>query len=80
MAAKKKAPATPPEKVVKAALPRDPDKFVYLVEKNGDVVRMSRGAPKPTLEVVLRTGHRRARGYMYYVDDDGDVCREPDSE
>lgn len=80
MAARKKVEAGPPEKVFKAGLPRDPEKFVYYVEKNGDVVRMERGVARARTEVVLRTGMRREKGYMYYVDDEGDVAREPDSD
>ena len=81
MAAKKK-PLSPaaPEKVAKAGLPRDPERFVYYVERNGDVVRMQRGVARAPTEVVLRTGVRREKGYMYYVDDDGDVAREPDRD
>jgi hypothetical protein len=81
MASKKKPAAdTPPEKILVAGLVKDDAKYLYYIEKNGDVVRMPRGVAKAKTEVILKTGLKRERGYMYYVDADGDISREPDSE
>ncbi len=80
MAAKKKdaVPAGPPEKVLVAGLVRDDAKFLYFVDKHGDVCGMQRGVPRAPTVVLLRTGLKREKGYMYYLDADGDVAREPD--
>jgi hypothetical protein len=83
MASKKKDPATAgagPEKVFKAGIAKDPEKFLYMVERNGDVVSMQRGVARAQTVVLVRTGIKRERGWMYYVDDDGDVSREPDND
>ena len=82
MAARKKAvPAgAGPEKVFKAGIVREDEKYLYYVEKNGDVVRMQRGVARAPTEVIVRTGLKRERGWMYYVDTDGDVAREPDND
>ena len=83
MAARKKADAAPasgPEKGFAAGSPREDAKYLYFVEKNGDVVRMERGVPRARTEVLLRTGIKRERGYMYYLDEAGDVAREPDKD
>ena len=82
MAAKKTntPAASGPEKVFKAGIAKNAEKFLYLVEKNGDVVQMARGVARAPMEVIVKTGIPRQRGYMYYVDDDGDVAREPDKD
>jgi hypothetical protein len=81
MATKKKAaPSTPPEKVVKAAIVKDEAKYLYYVDKQCNVVRMLRGVAKAPTEIILKTGLKREKGFMYYVDADGDVSREPDNE
>jgi hypothetical protein len=77
MAAKKKA-TTPPEKVLKAGIARDPTKYLYYVDKQGNVVRMERGVAKAKTEILLVTGLKREKGFDYFVDDDGDVAREPE--
>ena len=66
------------EKVYKAGLPRDDVKYLYYVDKTGDVVRMERGVPKAKSEVVLKTGLKREKGWGYFLDADGDVAREPE--
>jgi hypothetical protein len=73
-----KKPKGEVEKVHKAGLPRDDAKFLYYVDKNGDVVRMERGVPKAKSEVVLKTGLKREKGWGYFLDADGDVAREPE--
>ncbi len=77
MAAKK--PKTPPEKVLECGLDKDDDKNLYFVDKRGNNTRMAPGVAKAQTEVILKTGIKRQRGFMYYLDDDGDLVREPDS-
>ncbi|MEW5854196.1 MAG: hypothetical protein AB2A00_35810 [Myxococcota bacterium] len=82
MAAKKKAvpEGAGPEKVLKAGIAKDDARYIYYVEKNGDVVRMQRGVARAPTEVILKTGIRREKGWMYYLDADGDLAREPDND
>ena len=77
MAAKK--PKAPPEKVLTCGLDKDDAKYLYFVDKRGNVTRMQRGVAKASTEIILKTGIKRERGFMYYLDDDGDLVREPDS-
>jgi hypothetical protein len=77
MATKKKA-TSPPEKMWKAGLPRDAAKYLYYVDKQCNVVRMERGVAKAKTEVILVTGLKREKGFDYFLDDDGDVAREPE--
>jgi hypothetical protein len=77
MATKKKVVASP-EKVLKAGLVKDPARFLYYVDKQGNVVRMERGVPRAKTEVILVTGLKREKGFAYFLDDEGDVAREPD--
>jgi hypothetical protein len=82
MAAKKapaKKPKAPPEKVLACGLDKDDDKYLYFVDKRGNITRMARGVAKAQTEIILKTGIRRQRGFMYYLDDEGDLVREPDS-
>lgn len=81
MASKKKpANTAPPEKVLEAGIAKEDTKYLYYVDKQGNVVRMHRGVAKAPTEILLATGLKRERGFMYYVDADGDVSREPDNE
>jgi hypothetical protein len=76
--ATKKKPTAPPEKVMKSGLARDTSKYLYYVDKQCNVVRMERGVPKAKTEILLVTGLKREKGFDYFVDDDGDVAREPE--
>jgi hypothetical protein len=67
------------EKILKTAITKDDEKYLYFVDKRCNIVRMARGVAKAPCEVLVETGLKRAKGYMYYVDDDGDLVREPDS-
>ena len=78
MATKKAKGDAAVEKVLKAGLARDDTKYLYYVDKNGDVVRMERGVPKAKSEVMLKTGLKREKGWGYFLDADGDVSREPE--
>lgn len=77
--ASKKASATGPEKVLLCGIEKDEQRFVYFVDRRGNLVRMERGVPKPVCDVMLEKAVKRERGYMYYLDDDGDLVKEPDS-
>ena len=76
--ATKKKPAGPAEKVFQAGLHKDAVAYLYYVDKQCNVVRMARGVPKAKTEVILKTGLKREKGWDYFVDDDGDVAREPE--
>jgi hypothetical protein len=76
--ATKKKPAGPAEKVFQAGLQKDPVAYLYYVDKQCNVVRMARGVAKAKTEVILTTGLKREKGWDYFVDDDGDVAREPE--
>ena len=82
MAAKKstsRKSKAPPERILACGIEKDDDKYLYFVDKRGNITRMARGVAKATTEVILKTGIRRERGYMYYLDDAGDLVREADS-
>jgi hypothetical protein len=68
------------DKVFAAGIVRDDERFLYYVDKRGDVVRMTRGVAKAPTVVLVKTGLKRERGYSYFVDADGDVAREPDRD
>ena len=74
--ATKKPPA---EKVLEAGVERDDEKFLYYLDKRGNVMRMERGVARAKTEVILKTGLKREKGFMYYLDDNGDICREVDN-
>jgi hypothetical protein len=76
--ASKKKPAGPPEKVFVAGIVKDAAAFLYYVDKHGNVMRMARGVAKAKTEQLVETGIKREKGYDYFVDDDGDVSREPE--
>jgi hypothetical protein len=77
MATKKKS-SGPPEKVHKAGIQKDDKAWLYYVDKQCNVVRMARGVAKAKTEVIVVTGLKREKGWDYFVDDDGDVAREPE--
>ena len=76
MATKKKA--GPAEKVFAAHIVKDEAKFLYYVDKQCNVVRMARGVAKAKTEIIVTTGIKREKGFGYFIDDDGDVAREPE--
>ncbi|OGQ25969.1 MAG: hypothetical protein A2138_00755 [Deltaproteobacteria bacterium RBG_16_71_12] len=77
MASKK--PKPPAEKVFAAGVQQDRSKFLYYVDRQCNVVRMERGIAKAKTEVITVTGLKREKGWDYFVDDDGDVAREPEA-
>jgi hypothetical protein len=76
MASKK--PKGPPEKVLECGIEKDDENFVYFVDRRGNLTRMARGG-KGDCEVLLAKCVKREKGFMYYLDDDGDLVREPDN-
>ncbi|HEY1098662.1 MAG TPA: hypothetical protein VGF99_07030 [Myxococcota bacterium] len=76
MATKKKA--GPAEKVLTAGIVKDPTKYLYYVDKACNVVRMERGVARAKTEVILVSGLKREKGWDYFLDDDGDLAREPE--
>lgn len=67
------------EKVLRCGIEKDDERFVYFVDRRGNLLRMERGVQKPACDVLLEKAVKRERGYMYYLDDDGDLVKEPDS-
>jgi hypothetical protein len=76
--ATKKKPAGAAEKVHKAGIQKDDKAWLYYVDKQCNVVRMARGVAKAKTEVIVVTGLKREKGWDYFIDDDGDVAREPE--
>jgi hypothetical protein len=76
--ATKKKPAGAAEKVHKAGILKDDKAWLYYVDKQCNVVRMARGVAKAKTEVIVVTGLKREKGWDYFIDDDGDVAREPE--
>lgn len=77
MATKKKS-AGAPEKIHKTGIQKDDKAWLYYVDKQCNVVRMARGVAKAKTEVIVVTGLKREKGWDYFIDDDGDVAREPE--
>jgi hypothetical protein len=76
MATKKKS--GPAEKVVAVGIAKDATKYLYYVDKACNVVRMERGVARAKTEVIFVSGIKREKGFDYFVDDDGDLAREPE--
>jgi hypothetical protein len=77
MASKK--PKQPAEKVFTAGIAQDKTRYLYYVDRQCNVVRMERGVAKAKTEVLAVTGLKREKGWDYFIDDDGDVAREPEA-
>jgi len=79
MASKKpKEAATAPEKVLKLGIACDHENFVYFVDRRGNLTRMGRGG-KGGMDVLVPNAIKREKGYMYYLDAEGDLVREVDT-
>lgn len=80
MAAKKSANGSAgPEKVLSLGIEKDDARYVYFVDKKGNLLRMERGVARASCEVLVEKAVKRERGFMYYLDDDGDLVKEPDT-
>lgn len=76
----KKPPVAPgPEKVCLLGIQKDETRFVYFVDRKGNLLRMERGVRQAKCEVLMERVVRRERGFMYYLDADGDLAKEPDA-
>ena len=67
------------ELVYAAGIERDDERFLYFIDKRGNVMRMERGVPRARTEQICQTGIKREKGYMYYLNAAGDVVRAPDT-
>ena len=67
------------EKVLALGLEKDDQKFLYFVDRKGNLVRMERGVARATCEVLVEKAVKRERGFLYYLDDDGDLVKERDT-
>ncbi len=65
--------------MLRCGIEKDDARFVYFVDRRGNLLRMERGVPKPATEVLIESAIKRERGFLYYLDDDGDLVKEPDS-
>jgi hypothetical protein len=71
-------PKGPPEKVLDCGIEKD-EGYVYFVDRRGNLLRMQRGVVRAREETVIEKAvAKREKGYMYYLDDDGDLWKEPD--
>ncbi|HEY2001323.1 MAG TPA: hypothetical protein VGG80_03335 [Acidobacteriaceae bacterium] len=62
------------EKVQKLGLERDYKKYLYFINKQGNVARKKKGG-EGAEEVVAETRLQREKGYLYFIDKDGDLAR-----
>jgi hypothetical protein len=71
-------PKGPPEKIRDCGVKKE-DGFVYFVDRRGNLMRMQRGVVRAREELVFEKAiEKREKGYMYYLDDDGALWKEPD--
>ena len=77
MATKKAKPVV--EKLLKCGIERDDKNWLYLVDRRCNILRMERGVPKARTETILETDLKREKGFMYFLDQDGDLVRQKDS-
>lgn len=78
-AGKKGSGGAGPEKVLACGIEKDEARYIYFVDRRGNLVRMKRGVPRAACEVLIEKAVKRERGFMYYLDDDGDLVKEPDT-
>jgi len=64
------------EKVKNLGLKRDYSKYLYFLDKDGNVCRKSKSAEGKT-ETVVERAVDRDNQYLYFIDKDGDVSRSP---
>ncbi len=62
------------EKVKELGLERDYKKYLYFIDKNGNVARKDKSGAGAE-EVVAESKITREKGYLYFVDKEGDVSR-----
>jgi hypothetical protein len=64
------------EKVKKLGLKRDYTKFLYFLDKDGNVCQKPKSGAGNT-EVVVEKAIDRNNQYLYFIDKEGDVSRSP---
>lgn len=64
------------EKVKKLGLKRDYAKYLYFLDKDGNVCQKPKSGEGKT-EVVVEKAVNRDNQYLYFIDRDGDVSRSP---
>ena len=64
------------EKVKKLGLHRDYTKYLYFLDKDGNVCQKPKSGEGKT-EVVVKQAVNRDNQYLYFIDKEGDVSRSP---
>lgn len=64
------------EKVKKLGLQRDYAKYLYFLDKDGNVCQKPKSGGGKT-EVVVEHAIDRDHQYLYFIDKEGDVSRSP---
>jgi len=62
------------EKVKKLGLKRDYTKYLYFLDKEGNVCQKAKSGDGKT-EVVVKNAVDRDNQYLYFIDKEGDVSR-----
>jgi len=67
------------EKIVKVGLVRDYRNYLYFIDGTGNVCRRAKGGSGTTeiLRSAASLGFTREKGWLYYIDKEGDVSRSP---
>lgn len=64
------------EKVKKLGLKRDYAKYLYFLDKDGNVCQKAKSGDGKT-EVVVKKAVERDNQFLYFIDKEGDVSRSP---
>ena len=64
------------EKVKQLGLKRDYAKYLYFLDKDGNVCRKAKSGEGKT-EIVAEKAVDRDNQYLYFIDKEGDVSRSP---
>ena len=64
------------EKVKKLGLERDYGKYLYFLDKDGNVCRKSKSGEGKT-EIMVQDAVERDTQFLYFIDKEGDVSRSP---
>lgn len=64
------------EKVKKLGLKRDYTKYLYFLDKDGNVCQKAKSGEGKT-EIVVDKAVDRDNQFLYFIDKDGDVSRSP---
>jgi len=64
------------EKVKKLGLKRDYTKYLYFLDKDGNICQKPKSGEGKT-EIVVNNAVDRDNQYLYFIDKEGDVSRSP---